>query len=261
VSVQITYALFRCYLISLPSLGQTLPGVVCANMKSDFYVKCLSESESSSLPRVGLTRSDVGYMASASGDRNLDAEHLARNRIVKTSDHQFSCALCQQAMRGESELEKHLQSKRHQRNLRNEKWWEDPLSHVPDPHRAFTRRNEEGWPVCTLCHKRMEEKHWTSAKHVQWVNYLLERQQASQDDMDTQPPLPQPPPPPMRDDDAHPPPVAEDGQVDLHPPWGSYGPNGEFLNPEEWEYTVQAHDKKYAGRWWPIHKEWVFFDV
>lgn len=211
--------------------------------------------------RVGLTQSDVGYMASASGDRNLDAEHLARNRIVKTSDHQFSCALCQQAVRGESELEKHLQSKRHQRNLRNEEWWVDPLSHVPDPHRAFTRRNEEGWPVCTLCHKRMEEKHWTSARHVKWVNYLLERQQQELSSWYTQPPLPQPPPPPMRDDDAHPPPVAEDGQVDLHPPWGSYGPNGEFLNPEEWECTVQAHDKKYAGRWWPIDMEWEFFDV
>ena len=93
VSVQITYALFRCYLISLPSLGQTFPGRRMCNMKSDLYVKCISESESSSLPRVGLTRSDVGYMASASGDRNLDAEHLARNRIVKVSDDQFSCAL------------------------------------------------------------------------------------------------------------------------------------------------------------------------
>ena len=164
-------------------------------MKSDFYVKCLSESESSSLPRVGLTRSDVGYMASASGDRNLDAEHLARNRIVKVSDDQFSCALCEQKLWDEKAIETHLKSKRHQRYLRNEEWWENPLSDVPDPHRAFTRRNEEGWPVCTLCHKRMENKHWTSAKHVAAVNYVLQLEQGIAG-WYTQPPLPQPPPPP-----------------------------------------------------------------
>ena len=230
-------------------------------MKSDLYVKCISESESSSLPRVGLTRSDVGYMASASGDRNLDAEHLAQNRIVKVSDDQFSCALCEQTLWGEKAIETHLKSRRHQRYLRNEEWWEDPLSHVPDPHRAFTRRNEEGWPECTLCRRRMTEQHWKSDRHVRWVRYCLQRQQASQDNMDIQPPLPQPPPPPMRDDDAHPPPVAEDVQVELHPPWGSYGPNGEVLNPQEWAYMVQEHDEKYAGTWWPIDQEWLFIDV
>ena len=113
--------------------------------------------------------------------------------------------------------------------------------------------------MCTLCDKRMENKHWTSAKHVAAVKYVLELQQGI-DGWYTQPPLPQPPPPPMRDDDAHPPPVAEDGQVDLHP-WGSYGPNGEVLNPQQWKYMVQEHDEKYAGNWWPIDQEWLFIDV
>lgn len=44
-------------------------------------------------------------------------------------------------------------------------------------------------------------------------------------------------------------------------PWGSRGPNGEVLNEHEWNQFLQKLHQRYAGEWWPIDTEWVFYDV
>jgi hypothetical protein len=193
---------------------------------------------------------------------DLSEAVLTQNHVACMPDGQFHCELCHQQLHGEGRLRAHLRSKHHLRRLGNAEWWEDPLSQIPEPHRTFTKRNEVGWPICTLCNKRMERPHWLSAKHQQWIDQAIKQQQANREEEDLQPPLPQPPPPPTVSELPSSSTTGAGCSREALQSWGSRGPQDEVLNQEEWMSIVQAHDSKYANPdWWPISTEWEFFDV
>lgn len=75
------------------------------------------------------------------------------------------------------QLQEHLQSKDHKRHMLNKQWADNPLAYVPNPHRQVTKI-VKGWPVCTICKKRMDDSHMMSPKHMQWLNSFLSQQGA-----------------------------------------------------------------------------------
>ena len=221
--------------------------------------------------------------------KEFSPEELAFNWISKNSNGEFYCALCWKTPKDEGRVVGHLHSCEHTRRMRNKQYEVDPLSHVPHAHREFTALTHDGWPTCTICNKRMDEKHWSSDRHRKWVEYYRDRRLTG---VDMPPPLPKPPPPPSepfprcgiagvgRDiavghvdrTGETPRPMPLDyiacamsavSQFASPPPWGSRGPRDEVLNEEEWKHILQEFDKRYTvtEEWRPIDKEWEFFDV
>eukprot|EP00930_Biecheleria_cincta_P018361 TRINITY_DN14329_c0_g1_i1.p1 TRINITY_DN14329_c0_g1~~TRINITY_DN14329_c0_g1_i1.p1 ORF type:complete len:311 (-),score=42.12 TRINITY_DN14329_c0_g1_i1:124-1056(-) len=134
----------------------------------------------------------------------LDPEEMRHNLISRKPDGDFYCALCWKSPPDEWRVKEHLMSKDHLRRMSNEQYRADPLACVPSPHREFTV-NLDGWATCTLCNKKMDESHWHSAKHTQYLNWALVQRSAVCNVaqlplplVDSPPPLPQPPPPPER---------------------------------------------------------------
>lgn len=140
----------------------------------------------------------------------FDPEELARNYIIRKPNGEFKCEICWKFPTDEYQVKNHLQSKEHERRMANKQYEADPCAGVPYPHREFTR-NIDGWATCTICNKRMDESHWNSAKHIQYLNYALVGQSAGCNVVPLpqsppplplplldQPPLPQPPPPPKQ---------------------------------------------------------------
>lgn len=132
----------------------------------------------------------------------LDPEELRYNEICRKSNGAFYCALCWKHPRDEWHVKNHIQSKEHVKRILNREYEADPLACVPSPHLEFTAI-VDGWATCSICNKRMDEKHWNSEKHIRYLNYYLGQQNAlgnvgpvSLPPLDTQLPLPQPPPPP-----------------------------------------------------------------
>jgi hypothetical protein len=138
----------------------------------------------------------------------FDEEELQRNGIIWKPNGEFYCKKCWKTPADEYQLKNHLQSKEHERRIANERYELDPLAGVPYPHLAVTK-NINGWAVCTLCNKQMNEGHWNSTKHIQQINYYLANvfrsagcndaplsQPPLQVPLFDQPPLPQPPSPP-----------------------------------------------------------------
>ena len=142
----------------------------------------------------------------------LDDMTLASHRITKEENGDYYCAMCWKKPAGLDQVLSHLKSNEHQGRVKNAKFEADPLSSVPPEHQQFTHL-VNGWPVCKICDKRMEETHWKSPSHMKWVEYYVQQQtvigsvgsvpldvrdtrpRLSQPS-DTTPPLPQPPPPP-----------------------------------------------------------------
>jgi|SouAtlMetagenome_1021521.scaffolds.fasta_scaffold28223_2 hypothetical protein len=239
------------------------------------FVQSNATSKSSSMSHLPGT---VRYEG-----KELSPEELAFNLISKTSNGAFYCALCWKTPQDEGRLVAHLHGREHQRRVRNKQYEVDPLSHVPQEHLEFTALSHDGWPTCTLCNKRVDEKHWSSDRHTKMVEYYKGRRLTG---VDTPPPLPPtPPPPPSKPPDgcgiavghvdvtsATPRQMPQDNiacassavsQFASQPPWGSRGPGDEVLNDEEWEEILRKFDERYivTGDCWPIDQEVWFFHV
>lgn len=140
----------------------------------------------------------------------FDEMELQRNHIVRKPNGEFYCKKCWKTPVDEYQLQHHLQSKEHERRMAHERYELDPLADVPHPHREFTAIIN-GWAVCTICNKKMDESHWNSTRHIQHLNYNLAGAGRSAGcnvaplsqpplplPLLDQPPLTQPPPPPER---------------------------------------------------------------
>ena len=132
----------------------------------------------------------------------FEPDELRRNQISRKENGEFWCGLCWKSPTDEWQVQNHLQSKEHERRMRNQEYEADPLACVPQPHHKFTK-NLDGWATCMLCYKRMDESHWNSRKHVNYLNKALGQRNAvcnvpppPLSAVDIGPPLPQPPPPP-----------------------------------------------------------------
>ena len=142
----------------------------------------------------------------------LDDRTLASHQITKEEKGGYFCAMCWKHPSDLNQVLVHLKANDHQTRVKNAKFEADPLSSVPLEHQQFTHL-KNGWPVCKICDKRMEETHWQSPSHKKWVEYYVQQQTALgsvgsvpldvrdtrsrlSQPLDTTPPLPQPPPPP-----------------------------------------------------------------
>lgn len=122
----------------------------------------------------------------------FDRDELKRHRIDREDTGSFYCNLCKKSP-SHSQLQEHLRSNIHRRKMLNKQFEEDPLAFVPYPH-SLCVVIKEGWPMCTLCNKRMDDGHINGETHNWWLNDMLSKMKFPA--VETQPPLPQPPPPP-----------------------------------------------------------------
>ena len=60
----------------------------------------------------------------------------------------------------------HLQSRLHEKRVRVQAYWRDPLSCIPEPHVRYAELDQRGRAMCRLCHKEMQEGHWKSKDHI-----------------------------------------------------------------------------------------------
>lgn len=99
----------------------------------------------------------------------LEAEYgpewQAQHGIEETRSAEYFCTKCEKQLPDLCRVQEHLGSRRHKSRIWVAEYLQDPLAHVPYPHRRFAEV-VQGQPFCMLCRRVCDENHWNSSRHT-----------------------------------------------------------------------------------------------
>ena len=85
--------------------------------------------------------------------------------IVQTSSYDYACTKCNRQLTDLFRVQENIASHEHQRRVLYDAFAQDPLAHVPEPHRLFVVVDQGGNARCVLCDRCVDDSHMMSGRH------------------------------------------------------------------------------------------------